>query len=90
MVSFPEEFFSTLASFSFFLSSSHIAVFFLPNNLDQEATQNLAIFSVDEKISVYSNKNFKNMNGHYFKILSSTEPDLQIKYKLYLCLNTIK
>lgn len=36
-------------SFVFFLSSSHIEVFFLPSNVDLGETRNLAIFSVDEK-----------------------------------------
>ena len=41
--------FMFLVSFVFFLSSSHIEVFFLPSNVDLGETRNLAIFSVDEK-----------------------------------------
>lgn len=41
--------FTFLVSFVFFLSSSHIEVFFLPSNVDLGETRNLAIFSVDEK-----------------------------------------
>ena len=41
--------FMFLVSFVFFLSSSHIEVFFLPSNVDPGDTRNLAIFSVDEK-----------------------------------------
>ena len=40
--------FTFLVSFVFFLSSSHIEVFFLPSNVDLGETRNLAIFSVDE------------------------------------------
>lgn len=43
--------FTFLVSFVFFLSSSHIEVFFLPSNVDLGETRNLAIFSVDESIT---------------------------------------
>ena len=44
---FPDEAFPSLLSFSSFLASSRIPIFFVPNILDQVVKQNLAIFSVE-------------------------------------------